>query len=412
MQPAKTHWPSIILFCIIALGALVLFTIAFAAGIVSIVGLFDEFSDSAGSMISSFASGFEMILLGGCAWFILQKAMSKAEADQVIRFPFSPWHIFVIPAIVLFSLSLGELIAVSEVKWLGWLTLPALTLLSVVLPILLFLGLGTNGIDLGPRWKAWGVLGIGLTVSPILIITVEIATVMVFAIAAGLFISTRPGLMQELLDLAPYLEKETSQEGLVRLFAPYITSPTAIASIFLLLSLVVPLIEEMFKPLAVWIFARKITSPATGFALGMLSGGAFALIESLNVSGNGSSAWFVIVAVRVGTGLLHMTTAGLMGFAIVQVFQEKRIGRFISTYLAAVILHGIWNACAVGATLTTIGDYAGEPQWIWSLPAALCGIAVLVAGLFAILIAANRKMRAISTASSAAGLRANEEGVK
>ena len=412
MQPAKTHWPSIILLGVSAFGAFVLFMVAFATGIISIVGLFDEFSDSAGSMISGFASGFEMILLGGCAWFILQKAMSKAQADQIIRFPFSPWQLFAIPAVVFFSISLGGLIAISEVKWLGWLTLPALTLLAVVLPILLFLGLGTNGIDLGPRWKAWSTLGISLTVSPLAMITIEIAAVLAVAIAAGIFISTRPSLMQELLDLAPYLEQETSEEGLVRLLAPYITSPTTIALIFLLLSLIVPLIEELFKPLAVWVFARNINSPATGFALGMLSGGAFALVESLNVSGNGSSAWFVIVGVRAGTGLLHMTTSGLMGFAIVQVFQEKRIGRFISTYLAAVILHGLWNACAAGTALATIGDYVGEPQWIWYLPAALCGIAVLVAGLFAILIAANRKLRSTHTLSSVPGPGGNEEGVK
>lgn len=412
IRPARTHWPSIILFCIIAFGALALFTFAFAAGLISIVGLFDDLSDSTGSMISSFASGFETILLGGCAWFILQKVMSRAEAEQVVRFPFASWQLFVIPFIVVFSISLGGLIALSEVKWLGWLTLPVLTLPAVVLPILLIFGLGTNGIDLGPRWKTWGTLGMSLTLSPLLMIAFEIAALALALIGAGVFISTRPDLLQELRELSVLLiVQESSEEELVGILAPYITSPAGIAAIFLLLSLVVPLIEELFKPLAVWIFARNLTSPASGFALGMLSGGAFALVESLNVSGNGSSAWFVIVIVRAGTALLHMTTSGLMGLAIVQVFRDGRIGRFIAAYLTSASLHGVWNACAAGTALAAIGDYIGRPQWVWYLPAALGGIALLAAGLPAILVAANRKMRA-PAALSIPGPAENEEGVK
>jgi hypothetical protein len=90
IRPAGTHWPSIILFCIIAFGALALVTFAFAAGFDSIAGLFDDLPDSTGSMISSVASGFETILLGGCAWFILQKVMSRAPGRTGRTRPHGP----------------------------------------------------------------------------------------------------------------------------------------------------------------------------------------------------------------------------------------------------------------------------------------------------------------------------------
>jgi hypothetical protein len=218
--------------------------------------------------------------------------------------------------------------------------------------------------------------------------------------------------MQKLGEISRQINQGISEQAAVELLSPYITKPATLASIFLYLSLIVPLIEEMIKPLAVWFFAGRLNTPANGFALGMLSGGAFALIESMNVSGNGSAAWFVIVAVRAATSLLHMTTSGLMGFAIVQLVQERKVVRFIATFLAAAALHGIWNACAAGTALATIGEDVGRPEWLLNLPAALCGIAVLATGMFAVLIAANRKVRPPSTSLAAYDLAANEEGVK
>jgi hypothetical protein len=120
----------------------------------------------------------------------------------------------------------------------------------------------------------------------------------------------------------------------------------------------------------------------------------------------------VIVVVRAGTSLLHMTTSGMMGYTIVQLFQEKKVGRFIVTYLTATALHGIWNACAAGAALATIGEMIGKPEWLLNLPAALCGIVILATGMFFVLLSANRKVRASLAPLVAPKLGLNEEGVK
>ena len=64
------------------------------------------------------------------------------------------------------------------------------------------------------------------------------------------------------------MERETNEEVILKLLAPYISNPLVIATVIGYIALIVPLIEELFKPLAVWIFARKIESPAQGFAMG------------------------------------------------------------------------------------------------------------------------------------------------
>jgi hypothetical protein len=89
-----------------------------------------------------------------------------------------------------------------------------------------------------------------------------------------------------------------------------------------------------------------------------------------------------------------MTASGLVGWGIVSAFREKRILRFFAAYFGAVSIHGLWNACAVGAGLSVIGEAIGKPEWIFNfIPAMLGGMFVLGVGMFAVLIASNKKLR-------------------
>ena len=40
-----------------------------------------------------------------------------------------------------------------------WIVLPVLTVLVIVPPIWLLFGIGTKGMELGPRWRVFGILG-------------------------------------------------------------------------------------------------------------------------------------------------------------------------------------------------------------------------------------------------------------
>lgn len=384
----------------VVLGISAAFTllISFILGISSIIKLFTDGFDPAGGMIGSFAFGFEFVILLLCSWFVLQKTMRQEKADLPFKFPFANWQILAVIGIVVFSAVLGGITAFTEIAWLNWVVLPLLTLLVIVPPLWMLIGIGTNGIELGPRWRVFSIIGLGMSVSPLIMIVLEIILLLVVVIAGLVIVAIqKPDLFQEIVALGQRIQGETDPNRILTLAAPYIAAPAVIATLFGYIAVLVPMIEELLKPLAVWVFARKIDSPAQGFAMGLLSGAAFALLESLNASGDGSTSWPVIVSIRAGTSLLHMTTSGLVGWGIASAFREKRIGRFFAAYFAAVVIHGIWNACAVGAGFSVIGEFIGKSEWLFNIiPAAVCGMSVLGIGMFAVLIASNRRLRGAS----------------
>ena len=410
MQTKKTHWPSLLVLIVLGLSVTVVLLMALGMGVSSITSLFTENGDPAGQMISSFAFGFEILILLMCSWFVMQKTMGREQADAPFIFPFADWQVVAIIGVVITSAIIGGLIAYTEIAWLAWIILPVLTILVIVPPIWLLFGIGTRGIELGPRWRFFGIFGLSMTIGPVLMIVLEMVVLLGGLIAgvAMLYVQ-QPALIQEFLKLANILKQETDQDAILKLLAPYISNPLVLASAIGYIALAVPLIEELFKPLAVWIFAKKIKSPAQGFAMGVLSGAAFALIESLNASGDGTMSWPAIVSVRAGTSLLHMTASGLVGWGIVSAFHEKRPSKFFAAYFAAAAIHGLWNACAVGVGVSMVGEYIGKPEWLYNIiPAMLCGMSVLAIGMFAVLVAANRKLR---SAPSSLPSPAREKGV-
>jgi len=402
MQTNKTHWPSILILIVFALSAGAVLLLSFGLGINSLIDLFSKKGDPAGEMISAFAFGFEMVVLFICSWFVLQKVMGREQADFSFKFPFAGWQIFAIFVMVVFSVILGGLVAYTEIKWLTWIILPVLTMFVIVPPIWLLFGIGTNGIELGSRWRLFSILGLSMTVGPVIMIVLELVLLVVIIIVGFLVVAIQnPILFRELVRIGQILKNETNQDVVLKMLAPYISNPIVIASGLGYIAVLVPMIEELFKPLAVWIFARKLESPAQGFAMGLLCGAAFALIESLNASGDGSMSWPVIVSIRAGTSLLHMTASGLVGWGIVSAFREKRILRFFAAYFTAVSIHGIWNACAIGVGLSAIGESIGRPGWLFNyIPAMLGGMAILGVGMFVVLAASNRKLRNASLSSA------------
>ncbi len=395
MQTKKTHWPSLLILIVLGFGVVFVLLLTLGMGVSSIFSLITEDGDPAGQMIGTFAFGFELVTLLVCAWFVLQKTLGHEQADAPFIFPFADWQIIAVIGVVITSVVIGGIVAYAEITWLAWIMLPIVTVLVIVPPIWLLFGIGTRGIELGPRWRFFGTLGLGMTIGPLMMFVMEMILLLGILVAGVAMVYTQqPGLFQEILNLGRILKQETNEDVILKLLAPYISNPLVIATIIGYVALAVPLIEELFKPLAVWIFAKKIESPAQGFALGMLSGAAFALIESLNASGDGTMNWPAIVSIRAGTSLLHMTASGLVGWGIVSAFHEKRPSKFFAAYFTAVAIHGLWNACAVGVGVSMVGEYIGKPEWLFNIiPAMLCGMSTLGIGMFAVLIAANRKLR-------------------
>jgi Predicted membrane protein len=337
------------------------------------------------------AFGFEAIILVLAAFFSFQKTLEKPSADRETSFTLTPRQMILIMITASLSLLVGSWL--SGLKTVNWLVLPILTIPAVVLPLGALLALGTRNLPLATRWQSWSILGLGMTLIPFLLLILEIGIAIIIFFGVIVYIMAQPelayrlqGLSQQILVLGP------QSEAALDLLSPLLTKPGVIVTALIYTALFVPAVEELFKPLGVWLLARKLDSPAQGFALGALSGASYALIETIGVSGQGGE-WATLLFTRIGTGLLHITTSALMGGAIVFALRQRRYLRLLGTYILAITLHGLWNTSAILYTFSSLAKTLGQTDRLSTIqPITIIAMSVLAVGLFVILLLANRQM--------------------
>jgi len=114
------------------------------------------------------------------------------------------------------------------------------------------------------------------------------------------------------------------------------------------------MIEEIFKPMALWLLLNRPLRDDEGYTLGLISGGAFALLESAGMIIQISPEnWLTAVILRSGTGVLHIGLSGLVGFGLASSKRLRKPGRGISFVLLAGGLHGLWNSLALFSGLAS-----------------------------------------------------------
>lgn len=285
---------------------------------------------------------------------------------------------------------------VSGIPGLAWLFLPPLHVLAVGLPVFWLLYLAVRNLPLGSPQRMWGVFGSGLIAGPLLILVAEGLAGLLFIILAILIVASRPELLNKISELSQwFMNNNPSPEMLLERLGPYLKSPLVMLSVMAFAAGLVPLIEEAFKPIGVWLlFGRKMSSSA-GFAAGALSGAGYALFESLSIT-IGGQAWASVVVARIGTAVIHIFTAALVGWALVQAWQKRRYARLILAYLGAVVIHGLWNGLTVFVTLSSLGQaqdlQVATSQDLAFISLGSIGLGLLVVSTFIGLIWANRKM--------------------
>jgi hypothetical protein len=336
---------------------------------------------------------FEALLLLGAGYVSLMKVMRQPTADAESIFTIKAWQIVLFLAAAGAAIWLGSLVLDNEP--VNWLLLPLLTLPAVFLPIAVLFGLGSRGIVLGPRWRTWNVLGISMTLVPFLTFLLEAMAIVVVFVLVIIYVSSQPALLAQVERLTTQIYTiETDPDAIISLVAPIMLRPGMIAIALLFFSVLIPMIEELVKPLGVWLFGNHISTPSQGFALGALCGAAFALLETFGVSAQ-SDDWVNLLLTRLGTDILHVTTAALMGAAIVYAIRERRYLLLLGTYLLSVFLHGLWNALAILLTFSSVAESYVKHSPLSSLatPFAIAlGIYALL--LLALLIVSNRRRRA------------------
>jgi len=289
------------------------------------------------------------------------------------------------------ALLLGYLVGAN--KNLNWLILPILTIPAVTLPIVLIFGLGAHKIQLGPRWRVWSIFGLGMTLGPFILFVIEIIILIFFFILLVAYLTLQPELSNEVITLANQIDPlQDDPQALFNLIIPYVLRPGSIIAVLSFIALIVPFTEELIKPIGVWLFAGKLESPAQGFALGALSGAAFALVETINASGQ-TTEWASLLFVRIGTGLLHITSTALMGWGIALAWQQRRYFKLIVIYFCSSILHGLWNTSAIMYSYSLLAqEYDTSNRLALLTPFTLAFSIALVIILLAILILVNKRL--------------------
>ncbi|TLN23491.1 PrsW family intramembrane metalloprotease [bacterium] len=276
---------------------------------------------------------------------------------------------------------------------MAWLFLPPLLIAVVGIPVLWLTSAARSGLPAESEQRGWGVASFALVISPTLILILQFLLLLLGAIGFGVWLSGQPDLLNELQSMARSMTLQSDPNQVLQRLRPYLERPGVLALGLLFVGGLVPLIEEMLKPLGVWFLAGRKLTPAGGFSAGVLSGGMFALLESMAYLSSATPDGFITFALaRTGTVLLHITTAGLVGWGLGLALGEKRYLRLALTYLGAVLLHGAWNTIGILPALAEVPALSGQLQGMATAsPYVLAALALLMAF---ILFALNRRLRA------------------
>ncbi|GAP13089.1 protease prsW family [Longilinea arvoryzae] len=275
----------------------------------------------------------------------------------------------------------------------SWLFLPPLLILVVGIPVFWLTSAVRSGLPPESAQRTWGVASFGLVIGPPLNLLIQIAVLLVGVVGFGVYLAGQPGLLGELQTLSQSFNLQSDPNRVLDQLRPYLEQPGILTLGMLFISGLVPLIEELFKPLGVWFLAGRKLTPAAGFAAGALSGGMFALLESLGYLSSASADGFITFALaRTGTMLLHVTTAGLVGWGLGSALGEKRYLRLGLTYLGAVVLHSLWNTAGILPALVEIPFLTDRLQGLATAsPYFLGGLSLI---MVVILVVLNRRLRA------------------
>lgn len=261
--------------------------------------------------------------------------------------------------------------------------------LTILIPIWWFLELGRLRLAGGSAKRQWGVYTFSTFVTLPIILVVEVIVLGFVFLFGALWLIQQPEFAPYLIQLGSSTGFDpTDWENLFVDLLPLLSRPGVIAVLASVAALVIPLIEEMLKPLGVWLLHKRNLTPAEGFAIGLICGAAFALLESLfSISSAMPGDRLFVITGRLGTGLLHIFTAGINGWALAATWRDGRFGRVAFTYGLSVLIHGAWNFFALllglhmaGEAFPSIIGTAWSQASVWVLP----GITIiLLLGLIA-----------------------------
>lgn len=269
-----------------------------------------------------------------------------------------------------------------------------INLLVAGIPILWIYTSAHWKLEGGPQLRKWRIFGFSLTVMPVLVIIIEVIALFFLAVLGVLWFAYRFSVNPQLESEFTYLFNRIAISGrdpdaILQILEPYFLQPSVIFLGIAIFGGIMPIIEELFKPLALWTLAgRKITAQE-GFVGGLLCGAGFALMENVLyfTVATTSQDWLFMAIGRASTGILHMLASGLVGWGLAKAWHSGK-WRFLGlTTLGAFLFHGIWNSMAlisgIAPFLLEHETMSLEKTFLFNFPTILLLI-VAVAGMYLI----------------------------
>lgn len=359
-QRQPFHLPSALQLTLSTLGIAFLWISAFSlafVGLVSVVFIQERTSDTLSMLLLAATLVFSGLLLLPSAYYALRRLQGKPAVDTfaILRKTRPAQWILVLPLVLL----AGHL--VYKTPPVNWLILPILHIAAIGLPIGWILYLALRGLPLGSAQRLWGAFDSGLVLAPLIISILEGLAALGFVLIGAIYLAQNPDLVQKLFTMAQWIQiNDPTPEQILQRYSPQLLRPEIVWIALLFAALVVPLIEEIFKPIGAWLLAGRRLTPAAGFAAGALSGAGYALFESLLLTSSGEE-WAALMVARIGTALVHIFTAAITGWAITYSLRSGNYLKLGMAYLSAVLLHAIWNGITVLTSFTTLAAYNNLP---------------------------------------------------
>lgn len=410
-HPPEKRWQTILALILSALGIIYFLVQVWGGGMLWLVNLIDPQTGVAENIPNGllvWASLLSALLLVPVFWLSFNRLAGKpAPALLDGQRP----HVRVILRVSLLAwplvLALGWLVA-GRPGLAVWLLGP-INILAAGIPVVWIYALAQRRLEAGPIERKWRIFGFSLTVSPVVIVLAEVLALAVLGIAALVLVlvlaSLNPSFSQELETLVQQISASQDVEVILQLLEPYLMRPVVIFGALAVLSGIIPLIEEILKPLALWGLAGRDLTDQEGFVAGLLSGAGFALLENLLYFTNILTAegWLFMVIGRAGTGVLHMFSSGLVGWALARAWRSGKWPFLGGMTLLAVAFHGLWNAFALLGGLGPSLVYGTNPtlgqQLLFYLPLILLFLIEVSA-----LVLINRHFRKDQSLSESADL--------
>jgi PrsW family intramembrane metalloprotease len=297
---------------------------------------------TAGAALLALTVGLGVVL----AWQAWQAVRGRQSG------PFRPGRAWPLAIVFVLALACGQIVLSEDLD--PTLTFPFLHILAAAIPSILILGLAGRSLAGLTRWRDMVLqFSSGAFVATTISFVLEIVAGLGLVALASFAVAAQPGGQEMLQSLLVQLRNPTALEDPAFL-SSLAQSAIVIGLALLILSVVVPLIEEATKTLGIGLFSYRRITMAQAFLWGLAGGAGFALAENLLNTLGGFDGWIIAMLSRIGATMMHCFVGGLMGLAWYYLLSQQRWVRGLGLYAASVSLHGLWNALAGGLTFLSL----------------------------------------------------------